>query len=131
MFDAGDIVRFGYLSVREADAGEESGRKARPVCVVVRTPNAPAALFLFPITSQEPAASRAHIAISEIECKRGGLGFPSYLVLDEYNRVMADEAYDFESSQRTGAFSNAFLRRIAESIKEISERKRLRGVVRR
>jgi len=37
MLEAGDVVRFHYLWTRQAAKGEESGRKARPVCVVVRT----------------------------------------------------------------------------------------------
>jgi hypothetical protein len=37
MFDKGQVVRFHYLWNRQALEGEETGRKARPVCVVVRT----------------------------------------------------------------------------------------------
>lgn len=56
MFKPGDLLRYYYLWARQADAGEESGRKARPVCIVVRIPTTPAALFLFPLTSQQPDA---------------------------------------------------------------------------
>ena len=31
MFNAGDVVRFRYLWKRQADAGKQSGRNARPV----------------------------------------------------------------------------------------------------
>ena len=130
MLKPGDLVRYGYLWARQADAGEESGRKARPVCVVVRTPTTPAALFLFPLTSQRPDAARACIAVSEIECRRGGLDYPSYLILDEYNRVRADAAYDLETPGPIGAFSPACLRKIAARIKEVARQRRLRGVVR-
>jgi hypothetical protein len=44
MLERGQIVRFFYLWKRQADAGEESGRKARPVCIVVRTPDNPGAI---------------------------------------------------------------------------------------
>ncbi len=128
---AGDIVGYHYLWARQADAGEESGRKARPVCVVVRTPAEPAALFLFPLTSQKPQRTRAHLAVSEIECRRGGLGFPSWLVLDEYNRVGVDAAYDFVTTTPIGTFSPAFVRKIASAIKQAAARRRLRGIARR
>jgi hypothetical protein len=103
MLKAGDLLRYYYLWAREADAGEESGCKARPVCILVRTPRNPAALFLFPLTSQNPDRSRPHLAISEIECRRGGLDHPSWLILDEYNRVQVDEAYDLVTTTPIGA----------------------------
>jgi hypothetical protein len=131
MLKAGDLLRYYYLWAREADASEESGRKARPVCIVVRTPATPAALFLFPLTSQKPDRSRAHLAISEIECRRGGLDYPSWLIVDEYNRVQVDEAYDLVTTTPIGAFSPAFVRKIAGVIKETAAQRRLRGIVRK
>jgi hypothetical protein len=131
MFKPGDLLRYYYLWARQADAGEESGRKARPVCVVVRTPMTPAALFLFPLTSQQPSPTRTSIAISEIECRRGGLDFPSWLILDEYNRVRTDEAYDLVTTKPIGSFSPAFVRKIAGLIKEAADQRRLRGVARK
>jgi hypothetical protein len=127
----GDIVRYDYLWARQADAGEESGRKSRPVCVVVRTTLEPAALFLFPLTSQKPQRTRANLPVSEIECRRGGLGFPSWLILDEYNRIRIDAAYDFETAAPIGTFSPAFVRRIASTIKQVVARRRLRGIARK
>lgn len=128
MLNSGEIVRYGYLWAREADSGEESGRKSRPVCVAVRTSSKPAALFLFPITRQKPDSARFHFAISEIECRRGGLSFPSYLIIDEYNHVPVDAAYDLESPHPIGAFSPAFMRKVAARIKDVATRSRLRGV---
>ena len=130
MLSPGDLVRYGYLWARQADAGEESGRKARPVCVVVRTPTTPAALFLFPPASQKPDTARAFIAVSEIECRRAGLDFPSCLIVDEYNRAPAYTAYDLESPNPIGAFSPAYLRKIAARIKDVARQRRLRGVAR-
>ncbi|ACP21783.1 hypothetical protein NGR_b03190 (plasmid) [Sinorhizobium fredii NGR234] len=72
-----------------------------------------------------------HIVISEIECRRGGLRFPSWLVLDEYNRVELDEAYDFSTTTPSGAFSPAFVRKIAILIKQAATQRRLRAVVRK
>ena len=82
-------------------------------------------------TSQKPQRTRAHLAISEIECRRGGLGFPSWLILDEYNRVGADAGYDFETMAPIGTFSPAFVRRIASAIKQAATRRRLRGIARK
>ncbi|RZS83372.1 hypothetical protein EV217_2114 [Phyllobacterium myrsinacearum] len=130
MLQPGDVLEYHYLWARQADAGEESGRKARPVCLVVRTATNPANLFLFPLTSQKPLRSRASTAISEIECRRAGLDFPSWLILDEYNYVDADKAYDFVSTTPLGAFSEAFLRKIAVLIKQASAERRARAVLR-
>lgn len=131
MLKPGDLLQYYYLWARQADLGEESGRKARPVCIVVRTPTTPASLFLFPLTSQGPDQSRTHIAISEIECRRGGLDFPSWLILDEYNRVRMDEAYDLVTTKPIGSFSPAFVRKVAGIIKQVAEQRRPRGTVRK
>jgi hypothetical protein len=131
MFEPGDIVRYFYLWARQADAGEESGRKARPACVIVKTPATAGALFLIPITSQPPEPARAWIAIPEIECRRGGLASPSRVIVDEYNRVELGQDYDFESQAPIGRFGSAFMRRIAEEIKATAAERRLRGVIRK
>jgi len=131
MLKAGDVLRYYYLWVRQADHGEESGRKDRPVCLLVKTPTEPARLFLFPITTQKPDQSTLHIAISEIECRRGSLRFPSWLILDEYNRVELDEAYDFVTTTPIGAFSPAFVRKVATQIKQAAAQRRVRAVIRK
>lgn len=128
MFDVGDVVRFHYLWKRQADAGEESGRKARPVCVVVRTPDVPGAVFLFAITSQAPHEDRLFLPISQIECRRAGLDFPCWIILDEYNRVELDKAFDFETSRPLGSFSPAFLKNIARIVKDAAASRRLAAV---
>jgi hypothetical protein len=125
MFEAGQIVRFNYFWSHQVDRGEESGRKARPACVVVKTEKS---MFLFPITSQRPDPGRASIAISEIECRRGGIKPPSWIVVDEYNRIGAAEAHDFESVEPLGSFSMALLRRIAEDVKALAQARRLRSL---
>jgi hypothetical protein len=127
----GDIVRFNYLWAREAEVGEESGRKTRPVCVIVRTSAEPAALFLLPLTSRLPSKDRAALVIPEIECKRGGLRSPCWIVCDEYNRVTMDLAHDFESLDPIGAFSASFLKQIAASLKREALARRAKMVVRR
>jgi len=130
MLERGQIVRFFYLWKRQADAGEESGRKARPVCIVVRTPDNPGAAFLFPITSQQPDPDRLSLSFGEIECRRAGLAYPCWIILDEYNRVELDKAFDFESTKPIGSVSPAFLTRIAATVKEAARTRRLSGIAR-
>ena len=128
MLDRGQIVRFHYLWARQAQAGEESGRKARPACIVVRTPGKPGAVYLFPVTSQEPQPERVALSFPEIECRRAGLSFPCWIILDEYNRVELDKAFDFESTRPIGNVSAAFLQKIAAAVKTASANRALRGV---
>jgi hypothetical protein len=72
-----------------------------------------------------------HLAISEIECRRGDLDYPSWLILDEYNRVQVDEANDLVTTTPIGAFSPAFVRKIAGVIKETAAQRRLRSILRK
>jgi hypothetical protein len=130
MLEPGQVVRFFYLWKRQATAGEESGRKARPVCVVVRTAAVPGVVFLFPVTSQLPGADRISLAVSQMECRRAGLGFPCWIILDEYNRAELDKAFDFDSIVPLGSFSPAFLKRIALTVKNAAAARRLTGVSR-
>jgi len=128
MFKPGDILRYNYLWARQFDAGEESGRKARPVCLVVKTQTKPANLFLFPLTSQPPAQDRVAFALGEIECRRAGLDFPTWLVVDEYNYLREDELFDLEAARPVGALSPAVLRKVALLIKQAAEKRRLRAI---
>jgi hypothetical protein len=131
MPDVGDIVRFNYLWAREAETGEESGRKSRPVCVIVKTSAVPAALFLLPISSRAPVKTRAALVVPEIECKRGGLRAPSWIICDEYNRVTMDLAHDFESLDPVGTFSSSFLKQVATALRNETRARRAKMVVRR
>ena len=128
MFERGQVVRFHYLWARQASVGEESGRKGRPVCIVVRTPGNPGAVYLFPITSQEPRSERISLSLSEMECRRVGLSFPCWIILDEYNRVELDKAFDFDSTKPIGSVSAAFLEKVAALIKQASASRQVRGV---
>jgi hypothetical protein len=130
MLERGQIVRSFYLWKRQATTGEESGRKARPVCVVVRTSATPGVVFLFPVTSQLSDTDRLSLAISQIECRRAGLDFPCWIILDEYNRVELDKAIDFESTTPLGSLSPAFLKKIALTVKDAAGARRLTGVTR-
>ena len=131
MLEPGDVVRFFYLWTRQADAGEDSGRKARPACIAVKSSAPSSIAYLFAITSQTPGAERLAAAFSEIECRRAGLSFPSWIILDEYNRVDLERPYDFESMVPLGAVSPSFLRQLAAIIKNAAEKRRIAAVVRR
>lgn len=131
-FSAGDILRYGYLWAREAARGEESGRKVRPVCLVVRGATDPAHLYLFALTSRPPEAGRVAIPISEIESKRAGLKYPTWLILDEYNVVREEYvAIDLASTKPLGSFSTAYLRRILLAIKQAAVTHRPQAVLRK
>lgn len=83
----GEIVLYSYLWAREHDRGEETGRKARPTCVMLilvgkdgrRRP------LLFPITSQPPGSSGHVVEIPETEARRAKLYTPAWVVVDEFN----------------------------------------------
>lgn len=126
----GSLYRFSYLWSREHRNGEISGRKARPVCLVVRSPTAPAVLYLFPVTSREPPPDVIALAINKGECRLAGLEHPSWIVLEEYNRVDETELYDFESLTPLGQFSSNFMLLIAAAIKRAAHLERLTGVPR-
>ena len=81
MLEQGDVAQFHYLWHHEAQEGEESGRKPRPVCIVVKTPANPDVVFLFPFTTKSPPAGRLALPVPEIECRRAGLGAPSWIVI--------------------------------------------------
>jgi hypothetical protein len=119
-----------YLWSRQAAAGGKSGRKARPVCVVVRTAALPNAVVLFPITPRMPGNERVWLAISQMECRRAGLNFPCWIILDEYNRVELDKAFDFETTKPIGTLSAAFLNTIACTVKQAAAARKLAGVAR-
>ena len=130
MFEQGDVAEFHYLWHREAQKGEESGRKPRPVCIVIRSPGSPDVVFLFPFTSKEPVADQLALSVPETECRRIGLAAPCWIILDEYNRVEMDKDYDFVSTEPVGSVSAAFLREIDVTIKRAARSVDIRAVKR-
>jgi hypothetical protein len=108
----GAVIRFPYLWAREAGQGETEGRKFRPAAVGVRIPKPKGEdlLFLFPITSQEPARERFAAEIPETEKRRAGLdgNLRLWIVLDEYNQDVIGHSYYLEPEPPLGYFSKAF-----------------------
>jgi hypothetical protein len=129
----GHIVRYAYLWRREFEQGEESGRKARPVCVTVVLPNAPGAtrVLLFPITSQPPQTGRAALTIPETELRRTGLAGPAWIVLDDCNVDLWEVSFHVEDRTPLGRFSYAFFARVRDVALAQLEARRLRPVPRR
>jgi hypothetical protein len=130
MFEQGDVAEFYYLWHREEMAGEESGRKPRPVCIVIRTPGNPDVVFLFPFTSKPPLPGQLTLQVPEIECRRIGLNAPCWIVLDEYNRVEMNKDYEFASPEPLGAVSAAFLREIAATVRQAARSAGVKAVKR-
>lgn len=56
--ETGLVIRYRYLWQRQARAGEETGRKARPACVVIPIGAKGADVVLFPLTTQPPGPDR-------------------------------------------------------------------------
>ena len=130
MFTAGGIYRFHYLWALQKARGEESGRKARPVCLVFKLPAADTPLLLFPITTKEPGPERLALEIPILERKSANLNAKCWIIIDEYNKTKRDAAFDFESLEPIGHFSQGFLIRIAELIKENSKDRKIKAVKR-
>jgi mRNA-degrading endonuclease toxin of MazEF toxin-antitoxin module len=131
MFEQGDVVEFYYLWHREAQRGEESGRKPRPVCIVIKTPGNPDVVFLFfPFTSKLPLPGQVALSVPEMECRRIGLVAPCWIILDEYNRIAMDKDYDFDGTDPIGSVSPAFLREIATTIRRAVQSAAIKAVKR-
>ncbi len=127
MIEPGDVIRFYYKWAREHDQGEESGRKARPVCLVMRIEQEPPIYFLSPITTQRPEQQDVTaLEIPSSERRWAGLDKECWLILSEMNTVNADRAYDFAGTQPIGRFSKAFTRKIFELGRELALQRKAR-----
>ncbi|BCB17183.1 hypothetical protein [Bosea sp. ANAM02] len=131
----GDVYRFNYLWGHEAEKAQTGSKKIRRVCLMMQVENW---LLLFPITSLEPqpeaGEERLYVEIPETEKRRVGLSLdkPSYLVLDDYNKVRSDELYDFASMTPTGSLSPRFVGHVARHLHQaIQEKRPIRGLIRR
>jgi hypothetical protein len=111
-FRTGAVIRFPYLWAREATQGETEGRKHRPAAVGVRIakPKGEDVLFLFPITSQQPARGCLAAEIPDTEKRRAGLdgALRLWIVLDEYNQNVIGRSFYLEPEPPLGHFSKAF-----------------------
>ncbi len=85
----GLVLRYHYLWAREAEAGAESGAKARPAAVVMtitKTAETPARVFVLPITHSQPKGAVTAIEIPEPIARAAGLDQArSWIVISEFN----------------------------------------------
>lgn len=122
----GDIWRYPYLWKRQADAGEEAGRKPRPTALsaVVPVSAESTLLYLLPITGTEPTKAQDALEIPATEIRRSGLSEYKqlWIIFDEYNRDEFEASFYFEPNAGVGTFSKAFLKvmsmRFAKAIRE-------------
>lgn len=122
----GDIWRYPYLWKREADAGEEGGRKPRPTALsaVVPVSAKSTLLYLLPITGTKPTDDQDALEIPATEIRRAGLSEHKrlWIIFDEYNRDELEASFYFEPNASVGSFSKAFLKvmsaRFAQAIRE-------------
>jgi hypothetical protein len=128
----GVVVRYPYLWLREAVAGETEGRKSRPAVVGVRLPPDKGNLILFiPITSRPPQDNRLAVEIPAIEKRRAGLDLDLrlWIVFDEYNEDVVGRSFHLLPDPPLGAFSKAFFLPVMQRF--IAERQRIVAVNRR
>jgi len=125
----GEIYRYYYLWAREHEQLEESGRKARPVCLVIRSPQS-GHLFLFALTTQQPPENRVALEVPAEERRLAGLKVRCWIILDEYNRAPERALHDFQSIEPLGQFSDRFLKRLATIITNTRDRQTIKAVPR-
>lgn len=128
MFETGAVYRYAYLWAREKEQGEESGRKERPACLLLRPPQFPEALIMLPITGTSPSGQQTADLIPEVECRRLGLRSPAWIILDEYNVAAEHELYDFASLDPLGKFSDAYQRHLRGIVRSLIEARAIKGV---
>ena len=86
-----DVISYSYLWAREAAAGEESGRKDRPVVVVVARieHKAGTLLMVAPVTHARPEVAGEAVEIPPNVKRQLGLDpNPSWIVVTELNRFI-------------------------------------------
>jgi len=129
----GRVILYAYLWHREHERGEESGRKARPTCVmvIVRGKDGANQILLFPITSQEPTAGTAAVLVPETEARRANLYTPAWVVVDEFNTDDSEASFALEDARPLGQFSARFMGQIASAAAKAMRAQGARAVPRR
>lgn len=111
----GDNILYAYLWAREHARGEQSGRKARPTCVmlIVAGRDGKPKPLLFLITSQPPLPGARAVAIPETEARRAKLYTPAWVIVDEFNTDDLATSWAVEDTKPLGQFSRRFMSRLA------------------
>lgn len=135
--EPGLVVPYVYLWRREHEAGEESGRKARPavvVIVIVQTESGSPRVAVAPVTSQEPDASRSAVEIPRRVLTH--LGLPaqrSWVICDEYNAFDwpgPDLSVTAAGKASYGYVPDALIERIRAEMRAARDRGALKRVAR-
>ncbi|MCZ7497359.1 hypothetical protein IG197_32935 (plasmid) [Aminobacter sp. SR38] len=138
--ETGLVISYHYLWTHQHDRGEESGRKARPACVVVPVTSDGKSVVIFPLTTKEPGPDRLAIKVPDTERKRltlRGRG-PTWLILDDANADVLPGSFHVEPVSYDpltisyGKFSKPFMdlviKTVANAIRarkiQIAKRKR-------
>lgn len=129
----GQVILYSYLWAREHDSGEESGRKARPTCVllIVAGKDGRPRPLLFPITSRPPGPSTRFVEIPETEARRAKLYTPAWVIVDEFNTDDLATSWAIEDAEPLGQFSRRFMARIAAEVAAAIRASGVRSVPRR
>jgi hypothetical protein len=128
----GLVIYYNYLWAREYDRHEESGRKARPVCVqIIAGGESGTVVALFPITSQPPQPERTALEIPEMEARRIGLTMPSWIIVDEWNLDDLAKSPHIADSRPIGVLSSAFMKRVRGEAAARIRARRYRSLPRR
>jgi hypothetical protein len=114
----GSVFRFNYLWKREQEKGEETGRKSRPACLLIKLASPEHSLLVFAITSQKPTSGRIAMELPLQDCKTCNLKPPAWIILDETNIVAANRLHDFESLEPIGALSSSFILSLQKRARE-------------
>ncbi|HEY5410496.1 MAG TPA: hypothetical protein VIJ94_07200 [Caulobacteraceae bacterium] len=98
--EPGLVISFNYLWRRESEEGREHGRYPRPCAIVIalRTEaDGPLIVTVVPITTKEPVAGQAAVAIPLAVKRHLGLDVdrPSWAIVDEVNEF-AWPGFDLE-----------------------------------
>lgn len=111
----GSVIRYSYLWAREHDRGEDAGRKARPVCImlIMRSTDGLETSLFFPITSRSPGPDTHAVEIPEIEARRARLYSPAWVIVDEFNTDDIATSFAIEDREPLGIFSRSFMAHIA------------------
>jgi hypothetical protein len=128
----GQVVFYSYLWWREHLRGEETGRKARPSCVmiVVSQRSGGRRAILFPITSSPPGSDTAAVAVPETEARRAKLYTPAWVIVEEFNSDDPENSLALDDAQPLGAFSRKFIGRIAAEAARAARAKGIRAIPR-
>jgi hypothetical protein len=129
----GLVISYNYLWAREYDRHEESGRKARPVCVqiIVTSGKGGTLVALFPITSQPPRADRSTLEIPEMEARRVGLKTPAWIIIDEWNLDDLAKSPHIADARPLGTLSPVFVKRIRKEAAARIRARHYRSIPRR